>query len=114
MPPELTGKSQGRDLERGNLTLPLRLFLDTLPENQQNAMFERMAAGPLEPDELADICAAVQRAGLEGRIAGQVKDFLAIAEHSLERLPGSPEKQILGQIIVQVSSSVRGEICLQN
>ena len=104
LPKSKTGKDQGRDILTGNITLPLRFYLDTLPPKEQQRLSRRIEARQIEQDELEAACQAVYGCALKARCREYLDSFLEVSRKSLSPLPPSQEKTILLDITAQISA----------
>ncbi|MBQ4132285.1 MAG: polyprenyl synthetase family protein [Desulfovibrionaceae bacterium] len=107
LPETATGKDQGGDLLRGNLTLPVRIYLDSLPANERRALLERIQAGRMEANELEAVCRSAHAPQLELRCRERLQQFLNICRESLSALPDCRERSILEEIAEQIFASIK-------
>ncbi len=108
LPAVQTGKDQGRDILRGNITLPVHLYLNTLPHKQQQALINRIVSGHIDQAELGNICMQAHASELTQQCRAQLDLFLQVAREKLSLLPASPEKAILEEITLHIGNSVGG------
>ena len=107
-PSEVTGKSQCRDLLKGNATLPVRLFMKSLgPEAGNNfmaALQKQLSSG----ESCIEIYNAMQAQGIGSHISSHINHFLKKAEKNLSFIPESKQKNILVHIAEQTRNAQQG------
>lgn len=100
-PCQQTGKPRGGDLREGKLTLPIRLYRNSLSPAAQDSFDAAFAAGQFEESALellADAIAPFAQASLL-----RARDFLQRAVEALKVLPESQERDILCQLATYVA-----------
>ena len=101
---ELLGKPLGGDLREGKITLPLIMYLQTLPEDEQGKLLHNMAHNRLSDPETQRIIAQIQEMGLDTKVREEAGKYLLLAGQALESFPDTPEKSLLQEIIEVVRS----------
>jgi octaprenyl-diphosphate synthase len=91
-PEAVSGKPSGGDLREGKTTMPLLLFLESLPADERAQLGARFRANSLSEIETAAIIARVQDMGLPGRTRDAARDYADRAARGLAALPPSPER----------------------
>lgn len=92
--PDVVGKSLGKDLEKGKLTLPLIMYLT----QSQTALREQMLiqlSRPKSPERLQAIRALLEEAGAADRARSRATELVADAKTQLTRVPPSPVRDLL-------------------
>ncbi len=104
----VAGKSVGKDLEKGKLTLPVLLHLEQLAPEHRGSFIDRLTSAgnaSVPPDQTADLTAARETAATlrdELLESGAVKNarvhanrLVAEARETLRALPPSPARELL-------------------
>ena len=100
-----SGKPRGGDLREGKLTLPLILYLESLPEPVRDDLGRRVREGSL-PEEVADeTVAAVTDGGFADRTRTMAGSYVERAEAALAGLPDGEElvalREMCGYVLVR-------------
>lgn len=101
---ELLGKPLGGDLREGKITLPLIFYLQTLQEDEQQKLLNKMAQDELSAPEMKQIIGKIQEMGLDKKVRDEAGEYLQRAGQALESFPETPEKSLLQEIIEVVRS----------
>lgn len=91
---ETSGKPLGGDLREGKYTLPLLLYLESLPEAERKTLIAELGSDLSEARQDA-IVAAVDSQGFAEKTRLEAKVYLDLACQALEGCPVSPEKDLL-------------------
>lgn len=114
-PSSETGKPQSADLNNGNFTLPLSIYAETLSSCEQKYFLTNLKTGTFSNEEKDTITKAIISPKLQHATKGVVESYLNKAKQSLKQFPESPEKEILEQIIAQITHSLeRGPQCTRS
>jgi len=101
---DVSGKPVGGDLKEGKYTLPLILYLESLPESERKDLVDKLKNKNLGEDELNKVITEINSGGFAARTIQAAADFAEKAKASLEKFPDRPEKKILGQALAYVLS----------
>ncbi len=93
------GKPLGGDLREGKLTLPLILYLETLPSHEQKRLLPRIKAQNLSNKEQDTIIREINERDICEQALEDCKKFLDRARHALSHFPRSKEKDVLNEVI---------------
>jgi octaprenyl-diphosphate synthase len=96
---DTSGKPLGGDLREGKFTLPLLLYLESLPEEERADTIRELTDADLHPERQDRIITAISTSGFAGRTRDEAKSYLALASQALDVLPVCPEKHLLGAMI---------------
>ena len=96
---DTSGKPLGGDLREGKFTLPLLLYLETLPEAQRKTTIQELTDANLHPARQDGIIADIAAGGFAGLTREAAKSYLALASRALDVLPVCQEKELLGAMI---------------
>jgi octaprenyl-diphosphate synthase len=91
---ETSGKPLGGDLREGKYTLPLLLYLESLPENERRTLIAELGTDLSEARRNA-IVAAVDSQGFAEKTRLEAKNYLDLACQALEDCPAFPKKDLL-------------------
>lgn len=103
-PAERTGKNQCRDLLRGNATLPVCLFMESLSPAARNnfpALQKKLSSG----ESCMEAYDAMQAQRIGSQISSHINFFLKKAEESLFFIPESKQKELLVYIVEQTRNA---------
>jgi len=92
---ERTGKSIGRDLREGKITLPLIYTIATLPAEKKERLEDLFKNGAASERDYTRITELVKSNGAIGRCRRDAQKHVNLAEHYLGAFPESPEKESL-------------------
>jgi octaprenyl-diphosphate synthase len=93
---DTSGKPLGGDLREGKFTLPLLLYLESLPEGARRELARELADANLAPGRQDRIIAEVAGGGFAEKTREAAKSYLDKAGQALSALPEGPEKTVLG------------------
>jgi octaprenyl-diphosphate synthase len=96
---DTSGKPLGGDLREGKFTLPLLLYLESLPADQRRDTIHELTDADLEPARQDRIIADIAGQGFAGQTREAAKSYLALASRALDVLPVCLEKTLLGAMI---------------
>lgn len=96
---DTSGKPLGGDLREGKFTLPLLLYLESLPENERAIIAGELTDVNLHPSRQEQIIADISGQGFAGQTRSEAKSYLALASRALDVLPEGLEKKLLGAMI---------------
>lgn len=97
-PESETGKPTGGDAREGKLTPPLRMYRESLEENERLAFDAAFCSGLLTERDAADIAARIRESGFDTATRQQAEAFLTLARQALQALPDKPERRLLAQM----------------
>ncbi|WP_028587680.1 polyprenyl synthetase family protein [Desulfocurvus vexinensis] len=103
-PLEVTGKPSGGDLREGKMTLPLILYLRTLPPAGRQELEDRFTRGELDADAARQIADQVATSGCAEATRDAARGYAALAAQALETFPPGPERELLADILDLVLS----------
>lgn len=95
-PESQTGKPRGGDLREGKMTLPIRLYRESLSEGERaefDAIFSGSGFNDVQAEYLNDKIAPFARESL-----AFARDRLTIAKNALKKLPQNSENAILAEM----------------
>ncbi len=94
--PGVIGKSVGSDLRQGTITLPLLTYQELHPWDPDISF---LAGGHLlDAGRTEQLVTSIRRSGALDRCREEAVDFLKCGLDILQKLPESPERQILAEI----------------
>lgn len=96
---DTSGKPLGGDLREGKFTLPLLMYLDSLPDTARRNMARELADAALPRDRQDRIIADIAGQGFADKTRDAAKSYLELASQALVVLPVSHEKTLLGAMI---------------
>ena len=96
---DTSGKPLGGDLREGKFTLPLLLYLESLPEDQREIVTRELTDVNLHPVRQDQIIADVVGQGFAEKTRNEAQSYLALASQALAVLPECLEKKLLGAMI---------------
>ncbi|MDP2847828.1 MAG: polyprenyl synthetase family protein [Humidesulfovibrio sp.] len=91
------GKPAGGDLREGKMTLPLILYLESLPEVEARELLAGLREKRLTEAEAGRIVAQVREKGLAEQTREAARGYIDAALRELDALPASPERVVLAQ-----------------
>lgn len=100
----LLGKPHGNDIREGKITLPLILFLKTLPEQQKQTLLGKISGNSLSEDQLKDVITGIQKAGLDQKVRQEADFYLKKATESLLSFPDSRERSLMQEMVELVKN----------
>ncbi|NLW82614.1 MAG: polyprenyl synthetase family protein [Desulfovibrionales bacterium] len=92
---DTSGKPLGGDLREGKFTLPLLLYLESLPATQRETLILELADANLDPARQDLIVAAIAEQGFADRTRAAARSYLENASQALAVLPEGQEKRLL-------------------
>ena len=96
---DTSGKPLGGDLREGKFTLPLLLYLESLPEDLRRTITLELADAHLSAARQDCIIADIAGQGFAEKTRGAAKSYLTLAGQALAVLPECLEKNLLGAMI---------------
>lgn len=96
---DTSGKPLGGDLREGKFTLPLLLYLESLPDSQREIVSRELADANLHPARQNQIIADVAGQGFADRTREEAQSYLTLASQALAVIPECLEKKLLGAMI---------------
>jgi octaprenyl-diphosphate synthase len=96
---DTSGKPLGGDLREGKFTLPLLLYLESLPSDQREIITRELTDVNLHPVRQDQIVADVVGQGFAEKTRDEAKSYLTLASQALAVLPECLEKKLLGAMI---------------
>lgn len=92
---EKLGKTLGRDLAEGKMTLPLIHCLANAGPSGQALLRSRVGFGNLSPEDLGEVLSLMEETGSIAYSLGKARQFTSLAQKNLEIFPDSPARQHL-------------------
>lgn len=96
---DTSGKPLGGDLREGKFTLPLLLYLQSLPDAQHAIITRELTDANLHPARQDQIITDISGQGFAEKTRSEARSYLALASRALDVLPESLEKKLLGAMI---------------
>lgn len=96
---DTSGKPLGGDLREGKYTLPLLLYLESLPTAKREALIAELSTSTMSTTRQSEIINAVSGRGCADSTRNEAKAYLTLASQALEMLPECQEKNHLGAMI---------------
>lgn len=96
---DTSGKPLGGDLREGKFTLPLLLYLESLPDEERQATIRELTDADLNPARQDRIIAEIASKGFADQTRDAAKSYLALASQALDVLPVCLEKNLLGAMV---------------
>lgn len=96
---DTSGKPLGGDLREGKFTLPLLLYLESLPAEQRQAISRELADANLSLARQDQIIANIANQGFADKTRDAAKSYLDLANNALAVLPTGQETTLLGAMI---------------
>lgn len=96
---DTSGKPLGGDLREGKFTLPLLLYLESLPDDMRRITTQELTDVNLHPVRQDQIIAEITVQGFAERTRDAAKSYLALASQALAVIPECLEKTLLGAMI---------------
>ena len=96
---DTSGKPLGGDLREGKFTLPLLLYLESLPDDMRRITTQELTDVNLHPVRQDQIIAEITAQGFAERTRDAAKSYLALASQALTVIPECLEKTLLGVMI---------------
>ncbi|MDR2572970.1 MAG: polyprenyl synthetase family protein [Desulfovibrio sp.] len=101
-PEEITGKPTGGDVREGKFTPPLRLYRQSLADEERTAFDAAFARGLVNENNAAEIAGRIRQAGYDAQTREEARRYLHSALAELNALPDAPERQLLREICTYV------------
>ncbi len=98
------GKPAGGDLREGKMTLPLILYLESLPQAESSALLTALREKRLTVEDAARIVAEVREKGFADETREAARRYVDAALAALGALPETPERAVLAQAAEYVLS----------
>jgi octaprenyl-diphosphate synthase len=95
----LLGKPHGNDIREGKITLPLILYLKTLPKSQRQTLLDHISGNSLSEKQVKDLITSIQEAGLDEKVRQEAGVYLKEATHSLLTFPESEERNLMQEMV---------------
>ncbi|RLB31826.1 MAG: octaprenyl diphosphate synthase [Deltaproteobacteria bacterium] len=92
---ERTGKSMGKDLREGKITLPLIYTLDYVLREERERLEVLFKNGNASEEDYTRIAELVRNNGAIGRCRSDAKEYADLAEQCLSPFPNSSKKESL-------------------
>ncbi len=96
---DTSGKPLGGDLREGKFTLPLLLYLESLPDEERQATIRELTDADLNPARQDRIIAEIASKGFADQTRDAAKSYLALASQALDVLPVCLEKNLLRAMV---------------
>jgi octaprenyl-diphosphate synthase len=96
---DTSGKPLGGDLREGKFTLPLLLYLESLPQDQKQTITRELADADLPASRQDRIIADIANQGFAEKTRDAAKFYLELANRALAVLPACQETILLGAMI---------------
>jgi octaprenyl-diphosphate synthase len=96
---DTSGKPLGGDLREGKFTLPLLLYLESLPDDIRRITTLELTDVNLHPVRQDQIIAEITTQGFAEKTRDAAKSYLALASQTLAVIPECLEKNLLGAMI---------------
>jgi len=94
-----SGKPLGGDLREGKFTLPLLMYLDSLPDTVRRNIAQELTDAALSRDRQDRIIADIASQGFAEKTRDAAKSYLELASQALAVLPANQEKTLLCAMI---------------
>jgi octaprenyl-diphosphate synthase len=101
-PEGITGKPTGGDAREGKFTLPLRLYRQSLADEERAAFDLAFARGLMTEKEAAAIARRIRTMGCDAQTRAEAQCYLHAALASLADMPDTAESFLLREICVYV------------
>ena len=95
-PQSQTGKPRGGDLREGKLTPPIRLFRESLDENDRREFDKAFEKGEFSPRYFEDLVVAIEK--FTPQTLNMANERIAVAKLALRDMPERDEKIVLEQM----------------
>ncbi len=89
---EVTGKTPGKDLREGKITLPLIYALSSMEQGERERLELLFKNGKASNSDYSDLINFVRKNGTINRCKKDARDFISLAEKHLDCFPESPAK----------------------
>lgn len=96
---DTSGKPLGGDLREGKFTLPLLLYLQSLPDTQHAIITRELTDANLHRARQDQIITDISERGFAEKTRSEARSYLALASRALDVLPETLEKKLLGAMI---------------
>ncbi|MDR1659442.1 MAG: polyprenyl synthetase family protein [Desulfovibrio sp.] len=101
-PEEITGKPTGGDAREGKFTPPLRLYRQSLADEERAAFDAAFAGGLLTENDAAAIARRIRKTGYDAQTRNEAQCYLHSALAALTGMPEAAELSLLRDICVYV------------
>ncbi|MGX9364652.1 polyprenyl synthetase family protein [Desulfoplanes sp. PS50] len=95
----ISGKPLGGDLKEGKFTLPLVFYLQKLPDDRKKSVMDKLKTNAMDEEDIARVVADIQTMGLDQKTRNEASRYLEQARTCLEKLPATPERDILSELL---------------
>ncbi|MDR2745184.1 MAG: polyprenyl synthetase family protein [Desulfovibrio sp.] len=101
-PEEITGKPTGGDAREGKFTPPLRLYRQSLAEEERAAFDADFTRGLMTENEAAAVARRIRQAGYDAQTRAEAQRYLHAALAALRDMPDTAELYLLRELCVYV------------
>ena len=103
-PSDISGKPSGADLREGKVTLPLIMYLESLPQAERTSLAADFQNDALDAAALEALRRRIMDMGFAEKTRLMAADYIKDAEKALAAFPDSPETGLLGQAVALMSN----------
>lgn len=96
---DTSGKPLGGDLREGKFTLPLLLYLQSLPDDERAITTRELTDVNLHPARQDELVTDISGRGFAEKTRSEALSYLTLASRALDVLPECLEKKLLGAMI---------------
>lgn len=90
------GKPVGSDLRQGIITLPVIIYGDLYPEDENVRLLQ--AGQCLDPDQTSDLVEAIRHSNAIKKAHNEASQYILGAQHELKNQPECPERKALSEL----------------
>ena len=98
-PATVSGKPTGGDLKEGKVTLPLILYLATLPFEERRRLAEDFRQDQLSAEDIEYLRGNIVAGGHAEKTRERAAEYLAKAQAALALFPPSPEAELISDVL---------------